>query len=117
MTVDEFVEAYDYLSEHASDTWEIDKIFSRYDPDGNLNIYQLFDEMSEEDKYSVFEYIQDKMNELQNSMMHEGDVGYAEKLYNSAISHDIDASSDYCQGIIDFYEALVDEGYIEEFGE
>ena len=41
----------------------------------------------------------------------------AEQLYTDAINHNLDASPDYIRGIIDFYEALVDEGYIEEFGE
>lgn len=112
MAVDEFVDAYDYLAQRGIETWEIDKIFSRYDPDGNLDIYQLFEEMSEEDKYSVLEYMQDKMDEI-NSELHEGQPGYSKQFYRDAINRDLGASRDYYQGILDFYEALSAEGLID----
>ena len=91
-------------------TYEIDKILNKYDPDGNLDLDVIFSELSDEDKEAVIELVQSNYNTSERVL------DSAEQLYTDAINHNLDASPDYIRGIIDFYEALVDEGYIDEFG-
>lgn len=106
MTAEEFANAYDYVFNNTSSgTYAIDKIFSKYDPDGNLTIQEVFNELSEYDRQKVIEFVQANMPKKEFS-----DVGYAEEMYKKALNYELAENAAYCNGIVDFYEALKAEG-------
>ena len=78
LDIDNFIEAYGYLTEYSDyyDTcyeinsifekygYDLDTIFDKYDEYNEDRIYRIFDKLSEEDAYNVCEIAQSKMNEI-----------------------------------------------------
>lgn len=110
MSTDEFIQIYDILYEN-NETYVIDKIFSRYDPDGELTIPEILDMMTDDAKESLFGFAQDKYDKIQGTL-NVGQEGYAQQLYNDAVNGNLDASKDFALGVIEMYEALKAEGLI-----
>lgn len=78
LDIDNFIEAYGYLTEYSDyyDTcyeinsifekygYDLDAIFDKYDEYNEDRIYRIFDKLSEEDAYTVCEIAQSKMDEI-----------------------------------------------------
>lgn len=107
MSAEEFVNAYNHLFDETQDgTYEIDKILSKYDSDGNLDLYQIYDELSDEDKGAI-----ESILSLHSDAPYERPTKSAFDIYYDAWLQD-DPDS-YAQGVLDFYEALKAEGLID----
>lgn len=110
MSTDEFIQIYDILYEN-DETYDIDKILSRYDSEGELTIPEILDMMTDDAKESLFGSAQAKYDKIQGTL-NVGQEGYAEQLYNDAVNGNLDASKDFALGVIEMYEALKAEGLI-----
>ena len=107
MTAKEFVDAYNYLSDEViGGTYEIDKLLDKYDSDGNLDLYEIFDELSEEDK----ETLADMLN-IEDKTPYVPDA-YA-LVFDAWGKQRHDNLDQYSEGVLDLYEALKAEGLID----
>jgi len=110
MTDLEFKYAYNYAFDNTSDgTYEVDKILSKYDPDGQLTLEEVYRELSSNDKEKVESilspYVTDATTEPASDRKSAYDIFYAAWLQ--------DNPDRYAQGVLDFYEALRLEGYVD----
>lgn len=109
--VEELYEAtelyYNYM--HNRDLrWKMDEILEEYDEDAQMTVAQIFNIMSPEDQQTII----DLASQVAIPVGF-GEPGYAKQLYNECINRTDDDDADYDAGIIDFYNALKAEGYID----
>ena len=106
----EFKYAYNYVFNEISDgTYEVDKILSKYDPDGELTLEELYETLSDEDKERVENILSPYVTDATTEPASDRDSAY-DIFYNAWIQDNPDR---YAQGILDFYEALKAEGFID----
>lgn len=107
MTAKQFVDAYNYLFKETQDgTYKIDIILNKYDPDGNLDLYEVYDELSAEDEEKIAELL--SISEPEEATEPVERTAY--DIYFQAWLQD--NPDRYAQGVLDFYEALKSEGLI-----
>ena len=107
MTDLEFEYAYNYAFNEISDgTYEVDKILSKYDPDGQLSLDELYETLSDEDKEKV-EFLLSPYVAVATTS--PAKICAYDLYYLASIQDNPDR---YAQGVLDFYEALKSEGLI-----
>lgn len=106
MTAKQFVDTYNYLFNETQDgTYKIDMILNKYDPDGNLDLYDVYDELSAEDMGKIADLLGIPEPEDASDRKSAYDIYFQAWLQ--------DNPDKYAQGVLDFYEALRSEGLID----
>ena len=102
---DEFVRLYNEAYDKGSTViYTVERILSKYgDEESRLDV--VFDLASPED--------QDRIMKLLAPELQEGQPGFAKQFYKDCLRGNIDASTDYINGVFDFYEILKAEGLID----
>ena len=111
LDVDRIIEAYNTASEYdyrdnRNIGYAMDELFSQYDPEGEMRIPEIIEIMSPEDLESLFDLASQVKVRLA-----PGEPGYAKALYEDC--KDGYEEGPFSDGVILFYNALKEEGYID----
>jgi len=103
---DTFVEYYNKevgRDPESDKLWELEKIYRSYGLDENSgDMYECFTALPED--------AQEEVIELLTPELQVGEPGYAKELYEACLEDKRRGYGYFCDGVIDFYEALKAEG-------
>lgn len=111
LDIDQIIEAYDTAvnynyRDNGNIRYAMDELFSQYDPEGTMLIPEIVEIMSSEDLESLLDLVSQVRVRLA-----PGEPGYAKELYEDC--KDGYEEGPFSDGVIAFYNALKEEGYID----